>query len=68
MLLGLASAVTICWLQVLTINPAGNLVLALKKLHGIDFIKVTEPEVSLPPLHLTWVRHHHHSLSTARRC
>lgn len=30
--------------QVLTINPAGNLVLALKKLHGIDFIKVTEPE------------------------
>lgn len=68
MLLGLASALTICWLQVLTINPAGNLVLALKKLRGIDFIKVTEPEVSLPPLHMTWVRHSHHSLSKARRC
>ena len=54
-----------CWLQVLTINTAGisEFVLALKKLEGLTFIKVTDPEVGLPHSHMTWERTLHHDLS-----
>ena len=61
MLLALASAMKTCWLQVLSLNPAGinDLVLALNKLQGTKFIKVLDREVGLPHSHMTWERHPH---------
>ena len=47
----------IYWMQVLTLSPSNKtLVPALRKLRDINFIQVTDPQVSLPHLHMTWVR------------
>ena len=57
MLLARASAIKTCWLQVLTLSPSlKNLVPALKKLRDFMFIQVTDTEVRLPHLHMTWGR------------